>query len=82
VPVGCSRCQWVTADDRSFPPVLARTWHAAWMQTTGTLHAVKWRSLRVNLASSTWPPHGLHMASKRFSYALYGCTSSTLDATR
>jgi hypothetical protein len=26
----------VTAGDRSFPPVLARTWHAVWMQTTGT----------------------------------------------
>jgi hypothetical protein len=23
----CSRCPWVTAGDRSFPPVLARMWH-------------------------------------------------------
>jgi hypothetical protein len=26
---GRSRCPWVTAGDRSFPLVLARTWHAA-----------------------------------------------------
>ena len=26
---GRSGCPWVTAGDRSFPPVLARTWHAA-----------------------------------------------------
>ena len=26
---GRFRCPWVTAGDRSFPPVLARTWHAS-----------------------------------------------------
>jgi len=30
-----SGCPWLTAGDRSFPPVLARTWHATWMQTSG-----------------------------------------------
>ena len=36
----------MTASDRSFPSVLARTWHAAWMQTTGAvLPAVKKCSL-------------------------------------
>jgi hypothetical protein len=30
---GRSRCPWVTADDRSFPPVLARMWHT-WAQAT------------------------------------------------
>jgi hypothetical protein len=34
------------ADDRNFPLVLARKWHAVWMQTTGaTLLAVEPRSL-------------------------------------
>ena len=28
---GRSRCPWLTAGHRSFPPVLARTWHAACM---------------------------------------------------
>ena len=32
---GRSRCPWLIAGNRSFPPVLARTWHAVWMQTTG-----------------------------------------------
>jgi hypothetical protein len=26
---GRLRCPWLTADDRSFPPVLARTWHGS-----------------------------------------------------
>ena len=31
------RCPWVSADDRSFPLDVARTWHGAtWMQTSGT----------------------------------------------
>lgn len=32
---GRSGCRWVTAGDRRFLPVLARTWHDTWMQTTG-----------------------------------------------
>ena len=32
-----SWCLWVTAGDRSFPSVLARTWHTTWMQPTGTV---------------------------------------------
>jgi len=36
---GRSRCPWVTASDRSFPPVLARTWHGCgyprWLLTPG-----------------------------------------------
>ena len=32
---GRSRCPWVTAGDRSFPPVLARIWHASVISTDG-----------------------------------------------
>ena len=30
---GCLACPWVTTGDRSFPSVLARTWHATFQKT-------------------------------------------------
>ena len=43
---GVRAVPWMTAGDRRFPPVLARMWHATWMQTIGaTLLATKRRCL-------------------------------------
>ncbi len=52
----------MTAGDRSFPPVLARTWHAAWMQTTGTALLAAERRCIVRLrapAQDSRSAHGL-----------------------
>jgi hypothetical protein len=50
-PLGCL---WVTAGDRSFPPVLARMWYAVWMQTIGTILVVIKRCSPVRALMSAW----------------------------
>ena len=57
---GRSRCSWVTAGDRSFPPVLARMWHATWRansfraerSTFAAWQAGRRTSLRLSLPSA------------------------------
>ena len=70
---GRSRCPWVTAGDRSFPPVLARMWHAAWLQNIS--------SSRSQVLVGTAPARRTQSGNSDASASYLPCTAAAFDTS-